>query len=165
MARPVVTMKLHGAKELEAALNELPKRLAKTTLRRALVKAAEPVKNDAAARAGAIRPGLAKSIALRPTLSRRQRKGRKKGPGEVEVFLGPSAARRGLAHLIEFGTGPRRQRTTGRYTGVMPARPFMRPAWEAGKHGIVDRLGKILWEEIKRAADRLAKRQAKKAGR
>jgi len=35
-----------------------------------------------------------------------------------------------LAHLIEFGTAPRTQNKTGRYTGRMPANPFLRPTLE-----------------------------------
>ena len=79
----------------------------------------------------------------------------------VEVFIGATAARFGIAHLLEFGTGPRRQKTTGRSTGEMPAFPFMRPAWESGKRGVLRRFIKYLRVDIEKTAKRLAKRQAK----
>ena len=38
-----------------------------------------------------------------------------------------------LARVVEFGTGPRRQRSTGRYAGVMPAQPFFFPVFRANR--------------------------------
>jgi hypothetical protein len=43
----------------------------------------------------------------------------------------------------------------------MPARPFMRPAWEAGKMRALGAFGRLLWVEIEKAAKRLARKQAK----
>jgi hypothetical protein len=41
----------------------------------------------------------------------------------------------------------------------MPAQPFLRPAWDAGKRGVLNEFGRLLWAEI----DKAAKRQARKA--
>lgn len=162
MARPLVRMRLHGAKELEAALRNLPKRVGKAAVRRALVKAGTPVAQDAASRVSAVKPALEPAVAVKTTLSRRQRRGRRKIPGAVEAFIGVTAAGRGVAHLIEFGTGPRHHKS-GKSTGQMPARPFMRPAWESGKHKVLDDFARLLWVEIEKAAKRLAKKATRTA--
>jgi hypothetical protein len=41
------------------------------------------------------------------------------------VVVGPTHP---LSHLFEFGTGPRVQHSTGRYTGIMSPRPYVWPA-------------------------------------
>ena len=67
------------------------------------------------------------------------RKARKEG-----VIVGPTNP---LGHLFEFGTGPRFQTSTGRYTGVMAPRPFVWPA--------VDRELPNLLRNIERQVGRL----------
>jgi hypothetical protein len=39
----------------------------------------------------------------------------------------------------------------------------MRPAWEAEKDKLVDNLAKDLWDEIRKAAERLARKAARRA--
>lgn len=156
-------MKLTGARELEAALRELPKRIGKAAIKRALMKAAAPIEQDAKARAAGTKPALGeRGVSVSTKLSRRQKRGRRVDKNTVEVFIGAHSARRGLAHLIEFGTGPRRHKS-GKSTGSMPARPFMRPAWESGKRQALNTIGAELWTEVEKAAKRLAKRRAKAA--
>jgi HK97 gp10 family phage protein len=76
------------------------------------------------------------------------------------------------AHLVEFGTGPRslkKPRTVllgGRmvtitHTGQMPARPFLRPAFDAAKREALDIFATEVWKELVKVSGRLAK----KAGR
>jgi HK97 gp10 family phage protein len=43
-------------------------------------------------------------------------------------------------HLVEYGTSERYQKTTGRYTGVMPRHPFFRPAVDANKSKLYQEL-------------------------
>lgn len=164
--QPIIRMELTGAKELEAALQELPKAIGKAVLRRALIKAAEPIAEDARQRLQSlvhtVTGRLLRGIGVSTKLSRRQKKLAGAKPGEVRVYVGASPARH--AHLVEFGT---RERFTkdGKSSGVMPSFPFLRPAWEAGKRAALDRLGNLIWAEIKKAAERLAKRRAKAAAR
>jgi HK97 gp10 family phage protein len=40
------------------------------------------------------------------------------------------------AHLVEYGTGERYHKS-GKSVGVMPAKPFVRPAWDTNKDRIV----------------------------
>ncbi|CAN5480509.1 HK97 gp10 family phage protein [soil metagenome] len=152
----MVKMTLTGAKELEAALRALPDRITANVVQRALMKAGEPIAADARARAPVRSGRLRDRITVAKTLSKRQRRGRGKWKGAVEAFIGASPARH--AHLVEFGTGPRVSKKTGKSSGEMPAHPFMRPAWEAGKDKLLNDLGELLWAEIERAAKSLARR-------
>ena len=158
MARPLFKMELKGAKELEKALLELPKRIGKNAIKRALVKVAGPIAEDAKSRAPVDSGKLKERIAVSATLSRRQRKGRNKDKGLVEVFVGAGARRHAV--LVEFGSGPR-QHESGKGTGQVQPQPFMRPAWEAGKQKALDSLARELAVEIERAAARAAKKKAK----
>lgn len=156
-------MELTGARELEAALRELPKRIGKAAIRRALKKVAQPIEADAKQRAAQIKHGLGeRGVSISTRVSRRQKRGRRVDKNTVHLFIGAHSARRGLAHIIEFGTGPRHHKS-GKSTGRMPAQPFMRPAWEAHKHQLLPALGRELWTEVDKAAQRLAKRRAKAA--
>jgi HK97 gp10 family phage protein len=158
--RSIFRAELHGAKELEAALNALPKRIGKAAVRRALLKAGKPIAADAAARV-AVRSGkLKRTIRVSTQLSKRQRRGRARGAvkGRVDVYIGAGPSRH--AHLVEFGTAPRQQRN-GKQVGAVAAQPFMRPAWEAGKGRALNSFSKMLWEEIEKAVKRLAKKAAK----
>lgn len=57
------------------------------------------------------------------------------------------------AHLIEYGTSARYQKTTGRYTGMGPARPFWRPAVDGNidkiYHEIRDKLVDLVVEKFR----------------
>lgn len=50
-----------------------------------------------------------------------------KGPKNRDVGVGRDAF---YMRFAEFGTPARTQKSTGRYTGAMPATPFLRPALE-----------------------------------
>ncbi len=56
-----------------------------------------------------------------------------------------------LAKVFEFGTKMRRQRTTGRSTGMMPAQPFFYPAYRANRRSIRSRVAAA----VRRAAKQL----------
>lgn len=169
--------KLIGARQLEANLNDLGPALAAQTIDAALLRVAEPIVNAAKSKAPKGGTGLnEKKITASTQLSatqRRQAGAEPKTRRTVYIGVRPSP----VAHLIEFGTGPRwttgkrRARKAGRmasnangtpaYRGVMPPQPFMRPAWDEGKMGALNDLGVILGEEIEKAAARLGRRQAK----
>jgi hypothetical protein len=159
---PLISLKFDGFEFLEAALIELgDDREVKKALKDALVEAAQPMAK--AMRALAI-PEVAETIDVSTTLSRRQRRAAGRQSSGIDniafVYVGPKP--RGLAVLEEFGT-VRRHWKTGKSTGSTRARPFARPGFEQEKEGTVERFGKILWITIEKAANRIAKRQAKKA--
>lgn len=158
MAGPVAKMELKGARELEEALRALPNRIGKAAVRRGIIRLLQAVADDAQGRVPVRTGRLKEKIAVRPQVSRRQRRGRAKEKGLIEAFVGATPSR--IAHLVEFGTAPRRHRS-GKSVGAMRAQPFLRPAWDSQSGQLLDALGQVFWEEIERAAARLAKRQAK----
>jgi len=145
MAQPAFRVEMLGFRELEQALLELPKAVAKSALRQALKKAGQPVVADAQRKVPVLTGELLGSLDIRSTLSKRQRRGRAKA-GDVEMFIGPSWPKGAHGHLVEFGTSK------------MAARPFLRPAWDANKERVLAAIGKELWASIEKAARRLARK-------
>lgn len=135
-----------GLKELDRALKELPRATAKNVVRRVLLKAAQPIADDMAARAPRATGYLGDHIDTGTRLSSRQRRQHRKA-SEVEVFAG--ATRVVQATLQEFGTKDH------------APQPFARPAWESGKHRALEDVKTGLAVEIDKAAKRLAKKAAK----
>jgi HK97 gp10 family phage protein len=148
----VIKIHVEGLAELEAKLRELPDATAKNVLRRVGRKRLQPVADRARELVPVHQGDLRDSIGVSTKLSRRQRsKHRKDGPDDVEVFAG--AGPHPQAHLQEFGTehhGPQ---------------PFMRPAWDAEKDGVLAGIKTDLSDEIEKAAKRLARRAAKAAAK
>jgi hypothetical protein len=164
-----VTVKFEGGRALEAALRDLGKRAtAKNVGRRALMQAAEPIRDmakqlapdDPATGAGKF---LKESIKAAP--GRRNRGDRtwvlvgidasvdpateKPRQGGGGSYRDPGVA--GVSVIQEFGAPARN----------IPAQPYMRPAWEANKAATLGRIGDALWDEIDKAAQRAARKRAK----
>lgn len=150
----MVTVKVEGFKYLDQALKELPEATRKPTLRRALKKAAVPMAELANQNAPVGPTGdYAKSFAYSTRLNKRQgklhRKLFKDDRAAVEGFVGtddPAGVQQ------EFGNqnhGPQ---------------PALRPAWDADKDQLVNRLGKELGPEIERTAKRAAARARRNGG-
>lgn len=176
MARDGFQFKLIGARQLEANLNDLGPSLARATIDRALLRVSAPIVASAKAKAPKGGTGLnEEKITASTKLSasqKRQAGAQPKGRRTVYIGVRPSP----VAHLIEFGTGPRwttgkarKKRSKGArsgphspaYRGIMPPQPFMRPAWDEGKMGALTDLGVILGEEIEKTAARLGRRGAR----
>lgn len=92
-------------------------------------------------------PDLKTSIVTSTRLTKRQAKAaRKEGKSSIEMYTGTKDK---AAVPQEFGTvnhGPQ---------------PFMRPAWDSNKDGVLKHVGEQLGSEIEKAAARLAKKRAK----
>ena len=56
-----------------------------------------------------------------------------------------------LARLFEFGTGQRRQRTTGRRTGAMPAQPYFFPVYRANRQAARAAITRAVTRGVKKA--------------
>lgn len=90
---------------------------------------------------------------------------RARGKGRTEmglVYAGPR--RRGKnraphAHLVEFGT-KRRENKRGANRGVMPAKPFMQPAWNQTKGEVM----RVIPVELGRKVYAFMRRTIKKFG-
>lgn len=156
-----------GFKELDKALGELPKATAKNVLRRTLVKAGEPIAEEArrlvpvdqgtlrdsikvsarlknkvgsAEFAAAMRAGLGKDAARSALRTARRNAG---GGSFAEMYVGPASVPQ--AHMTEFGT----VRTQ--------AQPYMRPAWDGQKMEALDIIKAELGNQIIMAAKRLSR--------
>jgi HK97 gp10 family phage protein len=153
-------VKFEGGKELENALNQLPKRMSKSALRSALRKAAKPVLVDAKrfVPLGEPTKHLRDALKILSTLKSSQRRGRLKGKG-VEIFVGATFPSGAHAHLVEFGHelvggkgGARR------VVGRTRPHPFLRPAWDANKDKVLASLRVLIWAELAKQARKLAKK-------
>lgn len=152
--------RIEGLEELDRMLRQLPKTIARSTLRKALEKAAIPIRDEAKREAETISTysDFAESILIRSRLKANQRRRRRPGKDVVEIYVGSTAPH---AHLIEFGTQERYRKKSGGGTGVMPANPFLTRAWEAKRKEALDRLTETLGQELEKAAARLRKRAEK----
>lgn len=146
---------------LKENLDTLPKRMKKAAIRRAMIKLAAPMVQSAqAGMSESVKTGRTqRRILVSATLSRRQRRASYQTESLITVHVGVGPSRK--AHLIEFGSGPRYHKT-GKYTGQMPANPFLRPAFDGGAQPYLTGLGQVLGEEVEKTAARYARKQMKK---
>lgn len=147
-----MTVRLEGFRELERALNELPKTTGKNVLRRVAKGALEPMAERARGMAPVERGDLRASIKVSERRTRRVARINRfdKNTG-VEMAMGPVSGGGVLnyATFAEFGTVD------------TAAKPFMRPAWDGGKDDALEYVKANLGREIDRAATRLAKKAAR----
>ena len=59
-----------------------------------------------------------------------------------------------LGVMFEFGTEPRIKKSTGRYTGELIPKPFMRPALDKNRQAIVNGIKKGLTEKVSKLAEK-----------
>ena len=146
-----VTFKIEGLSEfVEALKEELPKATAANVQKRALKEAAEPMESDAK-RNAPVRTGLLQErINISTKLSPRQKSGSPK-ESKYEVYVGPPSMARGI--VAEFGSVKQ------------TAKPFMRPAWDANKKTMFNKLRDILADEIEKARQRIARKTARQAAK
>lgn len=163
----LLRLNIIGAQDLEAALRALgDSKAIKRAIKTALLEAAEPTAREARAKAPRRSGRMAEGVDVSTTLSRRQKSGAgghvaargRFDPFAAFVYIG--AHPMGPAVLAEFGTQERHWKS-GKSTGAMPAKPFMRPAWEAGKYKILEDFSRYLWVTIDQEAKRIAKKQAR----
>lgn len=170
-----MVMTFYGAQALADALVELgefaSKRTAQAANRRAMMKALQPVADDAAALAPKESGRYAKSIKVSSRLSRNQvrragkrmnRSGWDKASYTQTVFVGPSIGEGGnVGVLVEFGTQERRHKN-GKSVGRVVARPHMRPAWQRRRDEVLSTYQGYLWREIIKATERARRRQQRR---
>ena len=140
---------LTGFKELAEALKKLGPKVAKNGLRRATSAGAAIVRNDARKRAPVDTGEMKRDIMMK---REKDVRGGDTTGAVYTVFVrsGKKSRLAGKARnverdsyywkFVEFGTAK------------MPARPFLRPAFEANKEAAVEAIGKSLDETIQAAA-------------
>ena len=178
MAR-AVRVSVSGLKELDAALGELSKGAARGALRRALVKAAEPMRAAAERNAPELTGALKRSIIVTSKVDNRAGKAeyaavmkgggtkaqavgamrdarRAKGIGGsfAEAYLGPEkGSKRDAIKAVVQEFGSRKQ----------AAQPYMRPAFDAEAQNVIGKIKDELSSEIDKTVRRARARAAKKA--
>lgn len=135
----MITAEFKGGKELEAALLDLPKKFGRPAMLAALKEAAEPMVDTMRDSAPRDTGRSAETIAMRST---------RVAGFEETIAIGPTS--KGFPLMFqEFGTAKQ------------PARPWMRPAWDTEKEGVLRRAGAAMWSRIQKAAARYAAKMAK----
>lgn len=150
----MATLKVEGFAELEKALADLSKRAGKSVLSRSLKAAALPMAEAANANAPVGETGeYAQSFVYSTRLNKRQGKMHRRmfrdDRAAVEGFVGtndPAGVQQ------EFGN---------RFHAPQPA---LRPAWDAEGKATLDRLGRILWEELEKSRIRAQRAAARQTG-
>lgn len=164
-----------GLKELEDALNDLPRAVARGTLTRALKKTAQPIADDEKRRVR-VRSGETRDSVIVTTKVRNQVGLQEYGEtiasgGSREEAVGAlRAARRAGGSdgaRAEVSIGPTKFTAVflERGTFKMPAFPFVRPAWEAGKYRALDDISTQLKNEIDKSVARAARKAARLAAK
>ena len=176
-----VRVRVDGLKELEAAMAELTKATARNTMRRALTKAAEPIRAAAERNAPEDTGKLKRSIVVTSKIDSKAGKAeyastlagggskaqavqalrdarRAKGIGEsfAEVFMGPakSGKKNSIKALVqEFGSKKQ------------AAQPYMRPAFDSEAENVINGIKGELSTEIDKSVRRARARALKKAAR
>lgn len=184
-----MTFRLEGMEDLEKALSEVAKQSTRVAItRRALRKAAEPMREKAARYAAVDSGELSDSIkishrivgevgraayaaTMRATGGDRvasvaamrtaRREFKAMNPPAI-MYLGPTQ-NAWYAKFVEFGTGARVNGgmfAGSRHPGTAPD-PFLRPAFDSEAQATIDRLAPLIWDEIQKHAARMAKRASK----
>lgn len=182
-----VTFRTSGFKELDKALQDLTKATGKGVLRRAGIKAMQPMADIARGMAPRDKGDLAASITVGAKAvgagadigKAEYRKVMKGGGGKGDALKAMRGARReakssGKASAVEVFMGPTKPKTKREAIkavvqefGSAKQHPnaYMRPAFEQDKTALVDRLGKEMWAEIEKSAKRAAKKAARIAAK
>lgn len=137
-----------GDKELLKKLKELGGIRQHKEISDAAFRGAKHIERRAKARASTVTEK--KTGKLQKAIKAKRGTGRNKGTATVDVDrkIAPHS------HLIEFGTGPRHHKKTGKYTGQMPARPYFRPTIDTSK----GRVARIIKKGVETAIEKAAKK-------
>lgn len=176
-----MSLRLEGARELDAVLAELPRGVASGVVRRGLKRAAAPVEAEIKSRAPELTGALKNSVsvavlrrrlpdaggmaahevykeygtaeqALAALLStRKAEKAAGRSPTAATRFEASVVVSAPHAHFVEFGTSK------------TEAQPFVRPAWDASWGAARDILIAHTWDEVRKTAARRA-RKARRNG-
>lgn len=155
--------KLHGLKELDAALAALPREIAKVVALKALAEAAEPMLQEVRATADFVdRKGDLRKSVKATRLNRVKR-------GTFQLRVGPTAPH---AHLVEHGT--KAHLVSAKEGSVLAAlnrilghevmhpgakaKPFFRPVWDRRVRSMLESLKGKFWTELDKAAAALARK-------
>lgn len=147
------TIKVEGFKELAEALRELPERVAKNTLRRAVSSGAAIIRNEARVLAPVDTGEMRKDIQIK---RERDTKGIFSASYSVFVRSGKKSRLSGRARNIQKDSFYWRFVEFG--TAKMNAHPFMRPAFQHKKDQALNQIKETLDAGIQKTANELYKK-------
>jgi HK97 gp10 family phage protein len=139
------SVEIQGKKEFEETLRNLVKALPNDKVEPVMMEGAKVIADAARAKAPKGPTGNLKRSVKSKFLKQISNYPRS-AAAAVDRKIAPHA------HLIEYGTKPRIQKTTGRYTGIGPAHPFFRPAVDANRSRIYTQIRDKLLDMIMEAA-------------
>ena len=157
-------LRVTGLEGIDAALREIKQSTGKAAVRRVLTRALEPVRDTAKqlvpVHEGRLRDSIVISTRLGKSAARAARK-MTATESSVAAMRGIGEASRGSV-TVYVGTANRNgvPREFGTVRSV--ASPFMRPAWDANKHRVLDTIQSELGAEIMKTAERAARRGGRK---
>jgi HK97 gp10 family phage protein len=161
MAAMKMEMRVEGLQQLDRALRELPRRFARRSLRRALAAGAKIIRDTARQLAPVDSGYLRKQIIL-------YRPRNKQGYAELfEIGVRLKGTKAANAKRLRHGgrqPDPRASRWPAYYwrfiefgTSKMPARPFLRTAFESRQSEVVAAITNTLREELAAAEQELSR--------
>jgi HK97 gp10 family phage protein len=175
-------VQLSGFKELEEELAKVSKAVGRNALRRAGMKAMQPMANAAAGMApvesGALRDSITVGTKVDNPVGRSEFAAvMRSGGTQAEAVAALRGARRaaaGDAPFVELYMGPAKAETKDEAikavaqefgTSRHGPQPYMRPAFDAEAMPTLDRLKDELWTEVTKAVARAERRAARAAAR
>lgn len=141
----IFTVEIEGKKEFEQTLRNLVQALPNEKVEPVMMEGAKVIADAARSKAPQGATGNLKR-SIKAKFLRQIGTYPRSAAAAVDRKIAPHA------HLIEFGTKPRMQKTTGRYTGIGPARPFFRPAVDTNVARIYTQIKDKLLDMILEAA-------------
>lgn len=168
-------IRIEGLAELDAALGQLPKTMARSTLRRVLKRAGEPIAETARQLCPVSdidHKHLRDTIAVSPRIKNNVGKAEfaramRAGLGNEAAVAALRGARRAAAGQGSFaamyvGPGPMPHAHLVEFGSIHNApQPFMRPAWDQKKGEALEIIKRDLWTEIEKSANRYANKLLK----
>lgn len=141
--------KIEGLKEIKVALRQLPNSTAKGVLRRIAKARLKPIAERARQLVPKGSGALRRSIGVSTRLTRRQKAAARRNTDRNDIVVYAGAGPDPAAHMVEFGTKK------------MSPQPYLRPAWDQFRGALMHNLASDLWKEIRKAAERAARKAAK----
>jgi HK97 gp10 family phage protein len=171
------TMRVEGLRELEAALQELPRATGGNVLKRAVAKPAnvfadrarDLAPKDEGVLKNEIKVSTPKVISAgRAAFAAAMREGATRAEAGQAARAANSAAGGAGRHAVVH-VGPTKRAFHGTWqefgTAHHATQPFMRPAWDELAQPMVGMVAETLAEEIEKARKRLAKKAEREAAR
>lgn len=148
-----ITARLEGLEETVASMEDLSRATQRNVVRRMLLQAGEPTADRAASLAPTLTGKLSFSMVVATGLTRRHKGEQRNRASEVEVYIGPAGGAGALFYAShrEFGTV------------LLPAHPYLRPAWDSTKGQALNLIAQGLRVEVGKAAARAARKAARRA--